>query len=102
MSPKKIEVKDGHLIIDWHDNKTSRIKLSNLRKNCPCAVCAADKEEQGEKYIPLYSGDHLKITEIKIVGHYAVSISWKDGHNTGIYEFGQLRDLGSENDKNAK
>lgn len=94
MSPKKIQVKDGLLLIEWSDNKTSKIKLSNLRKNCPCAVCAADNAEQGDKYIPLYSGDQLKITEIKIVGHYAVSISWKDGHNTGIYEFEQLRNLG--------
>ena len=96
MSPKKIQVNDGFLLIDWNDNKTSKIKLSNLRKNCPCAVCAADNEEQGEKYIPLYSGDQLQITEIKIVGHYAVNINWKDGHNTGIYEFEQLRNLGSD------
>ena len=94
MSPNKIQVKDGLLFIEWSDNKANKIKLSNLRKNCPCAVCAAENDEQGEKYIPLYSGDQLKVTEIKIVGHYAVSISWKDGHNTGIYEFEQLRDLG--------
>ncbi|MBL1213647.1 MAG: DUF971 domain-containing protein [Ignavibacteriae bacterium] len=94
MSPQKIQVKDSLLVIDWSDGKKSEIKLSNLRKNCPCALCAAEEEEQGAKYIPLYSGDQLKITEIKIVGHYAVSINWKDGHNTGIYEFDHLRELG--------
>ena len=95
MKPKKIKVRDKEFLdITWDNDQKKSLKLSNLRKNCPCAVCAAENDEQGEKYIPLYSGDQLKVTEIKIVGHYAVSISWKDGHNTGIYEFEQLRDLG--------
>jgi len=27
------------------------------------------------------------------VGNYAVSLTWKDGHNTGIYPFRLLRRL---------
>ncbi len=93
MSPTKIEIQNNYLIINWDDEKTSKIKLTNLRKNCPCALCISEKEKQGSKYIPLYSGDELKVTEIKVVGHYAVGINWKDGHNTGIYEFAHLKSL---------
>ena len=93
MMPKRIEVKKGYLTIEWSDNTISNIKLIELRKNCPCAVCAAEKEDKGEKYIPLYTGDQLVISKIKIVGSYALGIIWKDGHNTGIYEFSSLREL---------
>jgi DUF971 family protein len=27
------------------------------------------------------------------VGHYAVQITWKDGHSTGIYTWENLREL---------
>ena len=93
MSPTKIQIQNNYLFINWDDEEISKIKLTNLRKNCPCALCISEKEKQGSKYIPLYSGNELKIVEVKIVGHYAVGIIWKDGHNTGIYEFGQLKSL---------
>ena len=31
--------------------------------------------------------------KIDLVGRYAISIQWSDGHNTGIYAFDRLRKL---------
>jgi ATP-binding protein involved in chromosome partitioning len=31
---------------------------------------------------------------ISSVGNYAITISWNDGHSTGIYSFEHLRALG--------
>lgn len=88
----KIIEKD-FLSIYWDDSTQSRIRLSNLRLNCPCALCASDRESRSDKYFPIYGIDELIVTGINVIGNYAVGISWKDGHNTGIYEFGYLKKL---------
>ena len=94
MIPKKIKVENNlFLIIDWDNDVQSKIKLSNLRINCPCAICNAEKDERSSSYIPIFSDEQLKINDIKIIGSYALGITWKDGHNTGIYEFEHLRSL---------
>ncbi len=93
MSPKKLEIKNHKLHIKWNDNSSSEIGLKNLRINCPCAHCGKDREEQSETYIPLFSDEQLEISEINLVGSYAVGIKWKDGHNTGIFEFNKLKKL---------
>lgn len=93
MTPTKLEIKDKKLQIVWDDNSTSEISLKRLRINCPCAYCSKEREEQSKSYIPLFSEEQLKITEIKPVGSYALGIKWEDGHNTGIFEFNQLKQL---------
>lgn len=95
MNPIQIKVKDNMLYIKWNDDRISDIKLANLRSSCPCAICTSEREEQGSKYIPIYTGDQITINEIKIIGNYAVGVIWKDGHNTGIYEFNYLIKLAS-------
>jgi len=93
MTPTKLEIKDKKLQIVWDDHSTSEISLKKLRINCPCAHCGKEREEQSKSYIPLFSEEQLKIAEIKPVGSYALGIKWEDGHNTGIYEFNQLKQL---------
>jgi DUF971 family protein len=48
------------------------------------------KEEQGDKYIPIYSGDQIEIKRVETIGNYALGISWGDSHNTGLYDFNYL------------
>jgi len=91
MMPLQIKVVDKkYLYIKWEDNKENTIKLVNLRRNCPCAICASEREKQGDKYIPIYSDQQLKIKNIKMIGNYAIGIDWADEHNTGIYDFSIL------------
>lgn len=97
MHPLKIEIlKKNILAIKWNDQRDSKIGLLKLRKLCPCATCVTEKEKLSKSYIPLYSGNQLAIKNIKQVGSYAISISWQDGHNTGIYEYSFLRSLEEE------
>ena len=98
MSPTKIKVKDKeYLDILWDNGQLKSIKLANLRYNCPCAICAAEKDEWGGKYIPIYTKDQLTIVKINVVGTYAVGIEWKDGHNTGLYDYDYLYELFEHN-----
>jgi DUF971 family protein len=94
MLPSSLKIVDReYLAIDWDDDTKDSIKLSNLRLNCPCALCASDRESRSDKYFPIYGLDQLIVTGINVIGNYAVGISWKDGHNTGIYEFNYLKKL---------
>lgn len=97
MSPVQIKVLESKdLFIKWNDKTESNISLLELRKSCPCATCMAEKDNQSSTYIPLYTSDQLKIIKIEMVGYYAIGITWKDGHNTGIYEFSFLKLLSNE------
>lgn len=94
MFPAQIKIKDRKfLYIKWNDNTECTIKLANLRRNCPCAVCNSERDKQGKSYIPLFNEDEVTVKDVKIIGYYAVGIVWNDGHNTGIYEFERLKTL---------
>ncbi len=94
MVPVQIKIiEKKKLNIKWDDGSESSIEIPKLRKFCPCATCAAEKDEQSKYYIPIVSVEQTKIKDIYPVGSYAIGITWKDGHNTGIYEYGFLKEL---------
>jgi DUF971 family protein len=41
---------------------------------------------------PTLSAEQTRLTDIHLVGNYAVSPHWADGHSTGFYTFALLRD----------
>ncbi len=97
MVPVQIKITEKkNLSIKWDDGSESLIEIKKLRKFCPCATCVSEREEHGKFYIPIVSDDQIKIKSIEQVGSYAIGITWKDGHNTGIYEYGFLRKLSGE------
>lgn len=97
MSPVKIKILEGkNLFIKWDDNSESLIRLKKLRKFCPCATCITIRERQSKTYIPIFNENQIKISNISVVGNYAIGIAWKDGHNTGIYEYAFLKNLSKD------
>ena len=94
MVPIKIEViRKSELHLLWSDNTKSKISSEKLRKFCPCATCMAERESHSKTFIPIFYSDQITVAKISKVGNYAINISWKDGHNTGIYEFYFLKNL---------
>jgi DUF971 family protein len=92
MIPIKISIKDKRFLnIQWDDATESMLALANLRKNCPCANCLKERENQKPNYIPLLSSVHLTLKDIKVVGNYAVQLVWQDGHDSGIYSYEKLK-----------
>ena len=83
------------LQILWDDEHRSVLSLKSLRDNCPCAGC------QGETillktYKPETQPDlpgKYDLRNIQQVGHYALQLTWGDGHSTGIYTWEILRSL---------
>ena len=94
MQPVQIKIiGNKDLYVKWDDNSELLINFMKLRKLCPCATCASAREEQSETFIPIFSGNQIKVKSIQQVGSYAISIHWKDGHNTGIYTYEYLQEL---------
>lgn len=93
---KKISLPEKFLIeTQWSDGFKAIIKLETLRENCPCANC---NEERAEKKPGFMSFETFKpgkflLKKINVVGNYAISPVWEDGHDTGIYPFELLREI---------
>lgn len=78
--------------IRWSDGHQAVYPHSYLRENCRCASCI--HEWSGERLIPAGSiPEDIAPTQIQAIGHYAVSIHWSDGHDTGIYPFDFLKEI---------
>jgi DUF971 family protein len=105
MSPKQIKIVDKkYLQITWQNDTESKIDLEYLRKECPCATCKGETVLL-KTYRPAQqssSPDMYKIKDIKAVGGYAVQITWKDGHNTGIYSWDYLAQLDKDQNSGEK
>lgn len=87
------------LRIRWADGAESRIPLERLRASCPCATCRALREERARNPLLVLpkatSAAALSTVEkAELAGAYALRVTWRDGHDTGIYDFRLLRELG--------
>jgi len=82
--------------IAWSDGHASRYTFPYLRENCPCAMCR-DERLKEEKHgsanpLPMFK-PRVTASSAAAVGNYAIQINFSDGHATGIYSFGCLREL---------
>lgn len=80
---------DRTLLIHWNNGKKNTYDTVNLRKKCPCALCV-DENTGKQKLDPLSIKETTRPIKIKSVGNYALSISFDDGHRTGIYTYKKL------------
>ena len=83
------------LLIEWADSTTQRIPFNQLRRHCPCAACSGEMGSGGRFAVePELRPGEDELADISLVGSYGLNCIWADGHNTGIYTFERLRDLG--------
>ncbi|MGE0885593.1 MAG: DUF971 domain-containing protein [Blastocatellales bacterium] len=92
--PESLELTDDDSVlqIKWEDGRLSRLRLDVLRAECPCASCKGHHPSQSLNLKPEQFAE-IQITDLAPVGRYAYSISWSDGHNTGIYTLKSLREM---------
>src|ERR1043165_1937223 len=92
---------DKRLRIEWSDGAKRAYTVKQLRDACPCATC---RETHGPKpappplSLPVLSAAEarpLELLGMQPVGNYAYAIAFSDGHDTGIYTFDLLRELGA-------
>lgn len=91
--PREITRAGAHDVkVIWHDGHESVYPARELRLKCPCAGCV-DEFTGAIRLIATTIPQDVHPLKIDLVGRYAISISWSDGHRTGIYSFDLLRKL---------
>jgi DUF971 family protein len=87
------------LQISWSDGQTREYTVRHLRENCPCATCLEKRSaEPPPTLLPILRAEEaqpLRIAKMEPLGHYAYSIAFSDGHDTGLFTLELLRELGS-------
>ena len=80
------------LQIVWPDGHRSVYDFTTLRWLCPCAFCRGEAGQPGWlDSNPTLSDEQVTLSDISLVGHYAIQPIWADGHGTGFYTFEHLR-----------
>ena len=97
--------KDEKLEVEWKDGAKSVFPIAMLREKCPCAACKKQREEEEQargKKKPLLRvlaanpvETPLAVVHAELVGGYALRLDWSDNHQSGIYSFDYLRELGA-------
>jgi DUF971 family protein len=77
------------LEISWGDGRKYKYQHDILRGYCPCAGCQGHSGTL--RFVP---GGNLELRDVAQVGNYALSFTWGDAHDSGIYTYRYLRRLG--------
>lgn len=85
-----VQERDGSFTVEWKDGAHATYSGFDLRVACPCAQCK--DEFTGERKVrPENVSRAIRVDEAKLVGNYALSFVFSDGHRTGVYSFEFLR-----------
>jgi DUF971 family protein len=93
-TPTDIELESGgrRLRFEWADSRHSDYDWEYLRWRCPCAMCSGEGEFPGQlKSRSSLSAEETEMIDLELIGRYAVKPTWRDGHDTGIFTFRNLR-----------
>jgi DUF971 family protein len=88
--------------IEWKDGHRSVYTFAFLRDACPCALCEEERTKSGRKAgeaaklapgaLPMFK-PAMKALSAEAVGKYALTFSWNDKHDLGIYSWFYLREV---------
>ena len=92
----RLKSKEKALEIDFDDGSRFRLPAELLRIESPSAEVQG--HVPGQKQI-VSGRRHVGIMGVEPVGHYAIRIRFDDLHDSGIYSWGYLHELGRRQDE---
>ena len=98
LRPVRFDYDEQHrsLLVEWSDGAAHHIPFAVLRRACPCAACKGELGYRGRfSSDPMLHPGEDELADISLVGAYGLNAVWADGHNTGIYTYERLRELGN-------
>lgn len=101
-TPTAIErLADDRIRIDWSDGASRVYTARVLRDACPCATCREQRSAPAPPPTQLTvlsaaETQPLAIAGMRPVGAYAYNVAFSDGHDSGLFTFERLRELGEE------
>ena len=92
----RLRKKSRQLAVDFADGSQFEMSFEYLRVHSP----SAEVKGHGPGQEVLQTGkENVQITALEPIGHYAIRIVFDDGHDTGLYSWNYLYELGAEQDK---
>lgn len=89
--------KSRQVVVAFDDGNRYELPFEYLRVNSPSAEVKGHAPGQEV----LQTGkENVQVTAIEPVGHYAVRLLFDDGHNTGLYTWKYLYELGAGRERN--
>ncbi len=79
------------VIITFDDGLICTFGVAELRAACPCATCRGFRERHELAWPRPGQSDMITIRDAEFSGAWGISITWSDGHDTGIYAWSNLR-----------
>jgi len=94
-APTGITVKKKTRIVEvtWQDGTHYALPFEYLRVYSPSAEVRGHGGGEGKLEL---AKERVQITQAEAVGVYAVRLHFDDGHNTGLYSWDYLRELGEQ------
>ena len=84
----------GHIRVQWPDGSEDLLVNRDVRAACQCAACI--EEYTGQQILDSETiASDIQATSIDTLGNYAVCIAWDDGHSSGIFTWGRLKEIAS-------
>ena len=88
----KLKRAEGILEVTWSSEESRRLRVRQLRCACACAGCV--DEMSGVRTLDVNAvAEDIAITDMQLVGNYAVKFVFSDGHDTGIYSWDRLYEM---------
>ena len=84
------------LEIAFNDGRSFKLSYEFLRVHSPSAEVRG--HGRGQEVLQTGKRD-VTINEVEAVGHYAIRPKFSDGHDTGIFSWDYLRELGEDQDE---
>lgn len=83
------------LAVSFNNGQSIELSFEFLRVHSPSAEVRG--HGAGQEVLQ-WGKQHVGITAIEPIGHYALKISFDDGHDTGLYSWPYLLELGQNAD----
>ncbi len=92
----RLQTKSRQLVVQFDDGSQFDLSFEYLRVSSP----SAEVKGHGKGQEVLQTGkENVQITAVEPIGHYAVRLVFDDGHNTGLYTWAYLYELGRDRDE---
>ena len=92
----RLHRKSGILELSYQDGETHKLDAEFLRVHSP----SAEVRGHGVGQEVLQTGKKgVRISSLELTGNYAVRLLFDDGHNSGIYSWNYLRELGTNRER---
>jgi DUF971 family protein len=97
-TPTEIKLHQSSRVLElaFSDGRTFKLPYELLRVYSPSAEVRG--HGPGQEVLQVGKRE-VTITEVEPVGHYAIRPTFSDGHDTGIYSWDYLYDLGLRQDE---